>query len=285
MSVELLRFLAMIFGPSITAAARPAVTFFVIQATVAALAFYDLVSVPSGFAWLVSIPAIIIAGVLAGLETAAKHDPDIAAVLRDLHIDTVTGAFAAFSVALLFASLGLPVEDSSALVDSAAASAGAGGNLLDATAQAVSADHSTPVQVAAVGGALGTNVGLTLLRSNLLEFVDDFDLGKVWARIETGGVVGLLVLLPFIPLIALAFLVLFAVMLVMLAIVTRTTRNYLDRLNRTECESCDYRVREEASVCPECGTERIPTMKHETGWSAAIDAIKHRRHDDATAAT
>ncbi len=276
MSLELLRFLAMTVGPSITAAARPAVTFFAIQLTVAGLAHAELVTVPSGFSWLVGIPAIIIAGVLAGLETAAKHDPDVAAVLRDLHIDTITGAFGAFSVGLLFASLGLPEEEAGGLVDAAASGAGAGAGLLDATAEAVSADHSTPVQVAAVGGAVGTNIGLTLVRARLLEFLDDFDLGKIWARIETGGVVGVLLILPFLPLFALAFLVLAALVLAALGVAAKTTQHYLDQRRRVDCEGCDYRVRVEASVCPECGTEREPEIQQESGFAAAWAALRER---------
>src|SRR5690554_2768674 len=108
MELQLLRFLAMIFGPAITSAARPAATFWGVQIVVAVLVHQDLASLPQAMQWLVSPAALVVAGVLAGAEIAAKHDPDIAGVLRDVGVDNITGAFGAFSAALLFAALGMP---------------------------------------------------------------------------------------------------------------------------------------------------------------------------------
>lgn len=284
MTVELLRFLALTIGPSVTAAARPAVTFFAIQLVVTGLVYGDVAALPESFAWLVSVPALIVAGVLAGLETAASHDPDVAALLRDLKVDNITGAFGAFSVALLFASLGLPEEDvmgmtgamEGATTGSTGAAALGGGGLLEATSTAVTADKSTPLQVGAIGGALGINIGLTWLRGELLEFVDDFELGKLWARIETGGVVGVLILLPLLPLVMLAFLTVFAIGLVAVSLGARAASDYVDSQSRTNCASCGHRLREEASICPECRTERTPTVESESGLSAAWTALRRR---------
>jgi hypothetical protein len=273
MSLALLRFLAMTVGPSITAAARPAVTFLAIQLTVAGLIQYELATVPDSFAWLVSLPAIVVAIVLAALETAAKHDPDVAAVLRDLKVDNLTGAFGAFSVALLFSALGLPESEATALVEEGAIG---GGGLLDATATAVSTDHGGAVQTGAIAGAVGLNLGLGWLRSGLLEFVDDFELGKLWARIETGGVVGVLVLLPFLPLVALAFMVLFAIGLVIVSVMARAASNFVDQRSRVVCDTCGYRVRVEASLCPECRTGRQPAAEPPSGLGAATDALRNK---------
>lgn len=276
--IELLRFLAMTVGPSITAAARPAVTFLAIQLTVAGLVRYDLAALPGSLAWLVSLPAIVVAAVLAGLETAAKHDPDVAAVLRDLKIDNLTGAFGAFSAALLFSALGLPESDAATLVEEGAVG---GGGLLDATAAAVRADHGGAVQVGAIAGAVGLNLGLTWFRSGLLEFLDDFELGKLWARIETGGVVGVLILLPFLPLIALAFMALFALGLVVVSLMARAAARWVDQRSRVECESCGYQVREEASLCPKCRTQRTPASEPETGLAPALEALRRRGRTNA----
>lgn len=271
MTLELLRFLALTIGPAVTAAARPAVTFFAIQLVAAGLVYGDIAALPGGFTWLVSVPALIVAGVLAGLETAAKHDPDIAALLRDLKIDNITGAFGALSVALLFASLGLPEEEALRMTGAVE-----GGGLLEATSTAVTADRSTPLQVGAIGGALGINVGLTWLRGELLEFVDDFELGKLWARLETGGVVGVLILLPLLPLVMLAFVTVFAVGLVAVSLGARAASDYADSRSRTDCEACGHRIREEASICPECRTERTPSIEPETGLDAAWTALRRR---------
>jgi hypothetical protein len=289
MSLALLRFLAMTIGPAFTAAARPAATFFGVQIVVAILVSYDLTSLPGMFEWMISMPALVVAGVLAAMETVAKHDPDIAAVLRDLHVDNLTGAFGAFTAALLFAALGMPEGEAVGLIeggelpDDEAAGSGADG-ILGATATAASTDHSSAVQVGAVGGALGINLGITWLRSELLEFVDDFDLGKLWARIETGGVLGVLILLPLLPLVVFAFVVLFGIVLGSMAWASKKAMDYIDQRSRVECDSCGYEVREEASVCPECDAERQPQLTHESGVGAAWKALFEREDTAAPAA-
>jgi len=271
MNLELVRFLALMVGPSITAAARPAVTFLAVQLTVVGLIHYELATVGSDFAWLISPPAIVVAAVLASLESAAKHDPDFAALLRDFRVDNITGAFGAFSAALLFTTLGLPDAEAASLVEGADSS-----GLLQATATAITADRSSLVQISAIGGALGMNLGLTWLRSELLEFVDDFDLGKWWARLETGGVVGVLVLLPFLPVIVLVFVITFAVVLSVVALVSRAAAKLADERARVACEECGYAVREEASVCPDCGTSRTPKMKQSGGFAEAWSTLRRR---------
>lgn len=276
MSLALLRFLAMTIGPSITAAARPAATFFAVQLVVAVLVYQELATVPGALSWLVSAPAIVVAAVLAAVETAAKHDADVAAVLRDLQVDNFTGAFGAFTAALLFAALGMPEAQAAALVDGAPMPVGDAGGVLDATATAASSPHSTSLQVGAVGTAVGLNLGLTWLRSQLLEFVDDFDLGGLWARLETGGVLGVLILLPLLPLLIFGFLVLFAIVLVAGALAARAAERAMDRRARLGCESCGYEVRKEASMCPECKSARKPTMRQPSGISAAIAALRSR---------
>ncbi|MFP4600695.1 MAG: hypothetical protein ACLFVJ_20745 [Persicimonas sp.] len=284
MSLVVLRFLAMTIGPSITAAARPAATFLGVQLVVALLVHQELAAVPLVMQWLISAPAIVAAAVLAGLETAAKHDPDIAAILRDMQVDNVTGAFGAFSAALLFAALGMPEAEAAALVDGAADPMNdpldgpngdsETGGVLGAVATAAASEHRMEVQTAAVGLGLGLNLGLTWLRSQFLEFIDDFELGRMWARIETGGVVGVLILLPLLPLVAFGFLVFWTALLVIVALAARAAQRVADRRARVPCENCDYQVREEASLCPKCKTERQPITEPASGVGAAWRALR-----------
>jgi hypothetical protein len=281
MSLTLLRFLAMTIGPAITAAARPAATFLGVQIIVALLVAQDLATLPQMMQWLVSVPAIVVAAVLAGLETAAKHDPDIAAILRDVQLDNLTGAFGAFTAALLFAALGMPEAQAAGLIEGGVDPIGGGdlegaGGLFGATATAASSEQSTALQVGAVGGAVGLNLGLTWMRSQILEFVDDFELGKVWARVETGGVIGVLILLPLLPLLAFGFLVFFALFFAAVAFAVRLAQKAADRRARVACDTCDYQVRVEATLCPECKTEREPVREHRSGLAAAMDALRRR---------
>lgn len=270
MSLALLRYLAVTFGPSITAAARPAVTLLAVQLTVAALVRSQLASLSTEFGWLISAPAIVVVALIAGLETAARHDPDIAAITRDLQIDNLTGAFGTLTAALLFAALGLPESAATQMAGSAPDS----GGLLSGVSEAVAHERSQTVQIAAIGGAVGINLGLTWLRAQLMRFLDDFELGRLWARLETGGVVGLLIVLPLLPLLALGFLTLFAVGLSALALAARTAAAAVDRRCRVDCQGCDYRVRAEASLCPECHTERTPSAEPTTGPAAALAALR-----------
>ncbi len=297
MSLVLLRFLAMTIGPSITAAARPAATFLGVQLVVALLVHQDLAAVPQMMQWLISAPAIVAAAVLAGLETAAKHDPDIAAILRDMQVDNVTGAFGAFSAALLFAALDMPEVEAAALVDGAAGSmdnpmgestgnqAAESGGVLGAVATAAASEHRMEVQATAVGLAIGLNLGLTWLRSQLLEFIDDFELGRMWARIETGGVVGVLILLPLLPLVAFGFLIFLTAVLATVALTARAAQRVADRRARVPCKNCDYQVREEASLCPKCKTERQPTAEPASGIGAAWKTFRKTPKESAQPAS
>ena len=254
MNLDLVRFLALTLSPSIAAAARPGLTFVAIQILCAVLVHTDAVTIAPSLAWLVSLPALVVAAVFAVLETASRHDPEVAAVLRDLHVDKITGAFGAFSAALLFSALGLRETEVAAL-----AGAVEPGGLLEATSTAAATEHTTAVEVGAIGGAVVINGGLTWLRGELLEFLDSFELGRVWAYLETGGVAAALLLLPLLPLVAAAFLVAFAIGLVVIALLARAARRWADSRDRVPCGHCDFRVRPEASLCPRCQTEREPT--------------------------
>lgn len=274
MSLVVLRYIAMIFGPSITATARPATTLLAIQITVVALVHRDLATVPAGFEALMSIPAMGVVALLAGLEIAAAHDPDIAAILRDLNVDQITGAFGALSCGLFFATLGMPESETMALTEGAAGSAAASGGLLNAAGEAAGSEHSLGVQALVLGFAVALNIGLTWMRAQLLAFVYEFELSKIWARIETGGIIALLILLPLFPLVILGVMLILACGLTVFSLSARTAVQVMDQRSRTSCDGCGHELRVEASLCPECGVERQPSGKPTTGWRAAVAAIK-----------
>lgn len=284
MDLLLLRFLAMTLGPAITSAARPAATFWGVQLMVSVFVYQELASVPAAMQWLISPAALLLAGALAGLETAAKHDPDIAGVLRDLKLDNVTGAFGAFSAALLFAALGMPEAQASALIDTEAAAnlTHTTLGLLSLSESGTAAEPGFGVQAAIIGAAVALNLGLTWLRSQFLEFVDDFGLGALWAKLETGGVVGVLILLPFLPLIVFAFLIIFALLLSALALAARRAERSADRRARLACANCGYQLRAEASLCAACKTERTPTQAVRTGFATALHTLRHRAESTST---
>lgn len=269
MSLVLLRYLAMSIAPAITATSRPATTFLAVQVTVLLLVEHETAELPGTFDIFVSTPMIAFVAVLALLELVAAHDPDIAALSRELHVDRVAGAFGALSAAVLFAAIGLPEAEAMALVDTDAALFPGSQGLHEAIGAAESSEHSQMIQTGAIGAAVAINLTLGKMRSQLLAFVQDFELTKLWARIETGGVVTALILLPLFPLLILAIAVVFAVVLTIVASATNAAMENLDSRRRTSCSSCDYEVRIEASICPECGTERQPTGEPTTGPKAA----------------
>ena len=254
MELALLHFLAMTFTPAIAAAARPGLTFAVVQVAIALAVRMDWASLPPSIAWLASLPALLFGALFAALETASRHDEDLAGLLRDLHLDSIGGAFGAFTSALLFAALGLPEDQANGLVP-----AGQGVFAANATETVQLIDQAnTPTAVAAVGGAVGLNLGLTWARAHVVSFLEDLQLARVWAWVESGGVVVVLALLPLVPLLLLAGLVLFSLLFAVLGLRLHLADTAHDRLRRSPCGGCGYALRVEASVCPECRAVRTP---------------------------
>lgn len=286
MDLALVRFMAMTLTPAITAAARPGLTFAVVQLVAAVLVWTDQAALPDGLTWLVS-PVAVVLGILFGaLETAARHDPDVDELLADLHLDKIVGAFGALAAPLLFACLGLPETESMALSD--AAGAGASGQAGATLATVVTSERPPVVTAAAVGGAVGLNAALIWARGQVLEFLREFDLAKVWLRIETGGVVSALVLLPLLPSLVMLVGLLFALAFGLLTFAVRGITRAHDRMARTDCPHCDHRVRPEASVCPSCGGVLQPTRLLDQpgvlrrGWRAALSELRTRKQAWAT---
>ena len=199
MSAALLRLIATTVASSLAAAARPATTFFAMQLTVFVLVHREVATIPTVFELVISIPAIFVVALLAILETLAKHDPDIAVILRETHIDEITGACGALGAALLFTALGMPETEVATLVEE-----GAAGEVLGTTAETAATEYGVFVQAGVVGGALAINIAMSYLRRHLLRHLYDYKLDKFWAFLESGGVIALLVLLPFVPLLVFA---------------------------------------------------------------------------------
>ena len=258
MSLVLLRYLAMVLGPAMTSTARPATTFLAVQLTVVALVDGQWAALPEGWEILISGPLLAVVAVFALLENLAAHDPDISALLRDLGVERIAAAFGALSAALLFSALGISEAEASALAGVEGQLLSESGGLLEAVAVAAATDHGPAVQFGVVALAVALNLSLAWLRAGLLRFIQEFGPAKLWARIESGGVVGVLILLPLFPLVVLGFLLVMAVALTVASLTARTAASAADQKRRTPCKACDYNLRVEASCCPECGAERTP---------------------------
>lgn len=252
MDYALLQFVARTFGGAITSAARPALTFFVVQLFAATLVRMDYATLPPSFAWLVSIPAIAVAALLTGLELLTQHD-EVGDLLRELRIEPSLGAFGAFSAGLLFAALGLPETEAQALVPVA-------GELARVTHEVSAAAVDDGTKMAVIGASVAINLGLSWVRGVMMDGLAQFTLSSSWARLESGGVLAALVLLVFFPVVALVLLVGLAVGMGTLGLLIRGTQRALDRLERRACAHCGHRVRPEASRCPSCRGALTPTV-------------------------
>lgn len=280
MTLIFLRYLAMVLGPAITSTARPALTFAAMQWFISYLVANDLAALPATFTVFVSEPALAVGLTLAVVETLVLHDSLLASVVNDLHLDQVFGAMGALSAALLFAAMGLPEAEAAAMVkDAVSTTTAAPPSLLSASTEAATAsDFSDPLQYGIVGVALGLNLILVYLRSQFLEFLHDFEVDAIWARIETGGIVAVLIILPLLPLLALALVIMVALSMAVLTLAARAAGRAIDQRMRIACDHCDYQVRLEASRCPNCRTKRTPTAEHSAGPINAWRALR-QRHD------
>ena len=254
MPVELIRFLATTFGVAFTSSARPAMTFFAVQCFAAGLVRFELASLPNGFEWLVALPTLGVGLVLTIVEWMAAHDPDVGESLRMIHLDKAVGALGAFASALFFVSIGLPEIEADGLI-------AAGGGVSDVIVAAHSTQESavsTPVQFGVIGAAVAINLGLTWLRGHVLEALAAVDLEAIWQRIETGGIIGLLMLLLLMPFLALGLVVALTLALVVVGLMFKGVDFIIDKQSRTPCSSCGYSVRVEASRCPSCHSALTP---------------------------
>lgn len=255
MDVALLRFLAQSFGASLTATARPATTFFVVQAVAAVLVHYGTVGLPSELAWTVSWPAVVVAAVIALVENMAAHDADMAEMAHDMGFDRAAGAIGTLAAVVLFAAMGLPSMEAVALGEPAAVS-----GLTTASSWASAAEQSSWTRIGVVGFAVVANLGLGWLRARFMAFVVDMNLAGVWARIETGGVLGVLILVVMLPVVAALVVLSLAAVLAVLGLGAQTMGRWWDARQRVACGACGASIRPEASACPKCGAVHTPRV-------------------------
>ncbi|HJN73010.1 MAG TPA: hypothetical protein QGF58_03650 [Myxococcota bacterium] len=255
MELALIRFLAQTFGVAFTASPRPGLTFFVVQVTVAFVSRMGWVTMEPALAWLISLPCVMIAFVMAGLEILARHDEEIEELLRDFNLTHVLGVFGTFTGCLVFAALGLPEEEALGLVEE-----GASHDVGTAMALASASEQSDVVRYGAIGGGVAMNLGITSVRGRIIEFFSCFDLDKQWHRIETGGVVGVLTLLIWLPVLALVLVVLLTLALGVIAVAVKVAEKWADERGRRECPSCETKVRKEASLCFQCRSALEPEV-------------------------
>ena len=214
-----------------------------------------MVIVPEAMAWLHSPVAFGLAGVLALLEVLAHHQDDISELLQETGVDKLLSVFGAFSAAMLFGSLGLPVEEAVELMGTQTS---AQADVTEAVYVAAQSGYPAWLQGVAVATGVTLNLGLTTVRGRIIYALDDFGLKGVWQRIETGGIIGILALTPFLP--VLMFLMVLAVVIVFASfgVLLLGADKVLDRTGRYRCEACETLVRQEASVCPSCHIALTP---------------------------
>lgn len=256
MEPTILLLIARVIGASAIAAARPAATFFAVQLTVAVLVRMDVVALPAALAWLVSILALGFGFGAAVVELLAIHSDHFEQTLRGLKLDRFQGAFSAFSMALVLAAMGAP--------ESALDADAAGESAADlATAVRLSAESGHPLwlQFAAVLIGLAVNVGLTWLRSTILEKFDDVGITGFWHWFETGGVAVALVLALVAPFLVLFLVVVLTMFGVAFTISLRLVGKAMDARQRRPCPHCGKPIRVEAFLCPSCRQPVAPTQQ------------------------
>jgi hypothetical protein len=258
MYLEAIRYLSQTYSVSLTASSRPALTFFGVQVGVYALAANNMVVVPEAMWWLHSTAAFGVAGVLALVEVLAHHQDDISEMLHETGVDKFLSVFGAFSAALLFGSLGLPVEESVELIGTQTA---AQADLTQAVY--VSAHSGVPgwLQGVALTTGMGLNLGLSFIRGRIISALDDFGLKGLWQRVETGGILAVLIVIPFLPLLIFAVLATLVLAFASFGVILIGADKVLDRTGRYRCPSCQVLVRQEASCCPSCKEELTPKVQ------------------------
>jgi hypothetical protein len=214
-----------------------------------------MVLVPEAMGWLHSPLAFGVAGVLAVLEVLAHHQDDVSELLQETGVDKLLSVFGAFSAAMLFGSLGLPVEEA---IDLMGTQTDAQADLTEAVYVAANSGYPAWLQGVAVTTGVGLNLGLSTIRGRVIRALDDFGLKGIWQRVETGGIVGVLVLAPFLPLVMFGMLLAVVILFASFGVLLLGADKILDRTGRYRCPECETLVRQEASICHSCHAELTP---------------------------
>jgi hypothetical protein len=238
-------------APAVSASARPALTFAVVDVAAAIAVRHGHASLPPSSAWLVSTTMIVVAVVFAIVEAIAHHDTDIAAILRDVHADKMLTVFGALSSAALLTALGAPTE---APIRPEPVNA----EVIEAV-RLTAASHASPtLRVAAIGVSVVGSLGLSWVRSKLLSALDRLHLSSVWAKLETGGTLALMLAVVLAPMLAVLLMTGSVVAMCAISASVHIMSRARDALARRPCPSCNLRIRREASLCHGCRTEIEP---------------------------
>ena len=274
MSIELVRLLAQTFSSSILNSARPALTFFTIQLAVIYMSWMEVAVVPDNFAWLISPVTISVAGFLAILEHFALHEEDVQNMLHEFNVTPLLSAFGAFASALLFSSLGLPVEEAANLIDGESSN-----KITEATQNVMTSHHSAEQKFMIVIASVAGNVILTHYRVKLYLWLDEMSLEKVWLRIETGGVLVALGLLVFAPLLCLVLLFVLLIAGAIFTVAINKAQAVMDARNRYGCPHCGNMIRVEALYCYSCHNDVTPklALNEESKAVTLLDVLQNKR--------
>ena len=238
---------AHVLGSSMAASARPALTFLVVQVTVASAMWATGAAPPAALAWLLSPAAMAVAGTAAFVELLAQADEDLSEILRELHVDHVLGAMSSMTSELLFVAFG------------ADAGVGQPGGVAGAIQVAEQAGLPWWGDVGVVAAALVVTMAMSWVRGEIHEALEAVQLKSVWQRLEAGGVLVVLALALFSPAVGLVVLVLLAVALALVGLSIHQLEGWADDRSRTDCPACGHRVRVEATLCSSCRTALAPS--------------------------
>ena len=250
----MLQFVAQLTVVSGLAASRPALTLLAIQAAV--LVGAHLGDDPTvGGHWLVSPVAIGLGFALAVMELLIEHEADAEELFRSLHLDKVVRTACVLATSRLLTAAHLPNE--------MAANGGALASVGDAgEAVAPLANGAQPwwFALSVAGGALALNLLLTWVRGRLLERLGDVGMAGLWQKLETGGVVALLVVLALAPVLVLGLFLVLTLLLVAATLLGRAWDEALDRRRRRACPHCATPIRVEALLCRQCRRDVEPEV-------------------------
>ena len=255
---SLLQYLAQSLSASFTSAARPALTFFVVQISVLIGAKMEWLSTSPNITWM--LHPIVIAGalILTILESMAQHDEDISMMMHDLKIHPIIAACGTYASVLLFSSLGLPTEEAAQMLQSEAMKSNIVHTTKDIVLPYAKGENAGNLHLGVAASAVVSNLSITYLRGYIHEYLDDLDLLPIWQKIETGGVIGALLILILAPVLC---LVLFLGVLIMGSIIgfsIRKINQQKDQMERYPCPQCGDSIRLEALICKSCHTTLVP---------------------------
>lgn len=242
---------ARVVGFATTSSVRPAATCFAAQLLAAGLVHFEVAALPAHAAWSVS-PLALSAGFAASVvEWFLQHTEGANELARALHADKLISALLAIPTTLLLVSL-------TSLADASAATGAPADDLAIATRMLAESGRPPLQQAGFLGLALFINLCLTWVRGEVRDFVESIHLERIWAWLETGGVLACLLLLALAPALGFVIVLLLAVGSVALWIGSRAAAALADAARRRACPSCSRNIRVEAQRCRFCNVEVEP---------------------------